>query len=116
MSSILTKLSQYQPRDSIKILDSTLVDHSISLIDYSITELLNVLHQVVELMLTNRDLITHIEERLNSGTSMVFQRQSRMLNIQSTHLKSNQMVVVPMLDASLPTQDGGRCGDTTTVE
>jgi hypothetical protein len=49
---------------------------------------------------------------LNNGSSMKNPRPSRTTTGRATHLTSNLMVVQAMLDAQLPTQDGGNSSDT----
>jgi hypothetical protein len=49
---------------------------------------------------------------LNNGFSTRFQRPSRTITGNHTHLISKEMVHQLTLDALLPTQDGGKCSDT----
>jgi len=107
-SSILTKLTKIEPRVLIQNSDSTLIDHSISDLDFHSKELLN----ATELTMSgSRDGETMLDN--NSGTSMKSPRLSRITTGSLTHLTSNPTVDQATSDALLPTQDGGRCSDMT---
>jgi hypothetical protein len=90
-SYTLTKLNQYQRRDSTKNSDSMSTDHSTSSQDSQSRELFNA---TVPLMSDSTD--TSRTERINSTTSSQLARLSDLNNGRTTLWKSNLMVDLKM--------------------
>jgi hypothetical protein len=110
MLSILTKLRDHKPRVSTRTSVSMSTDHSTLSQNSHSTELLSA---TVPTTFGRED--GELTPRLNNGTSMVSQRPSRTTTGSHTHLISNPTVDQPTSDVPLPTQDGGKSGETKVV-
>jgi hypothetical protein len=106
MLSILIKQRAHKLKESAKILVSISTDHSTLFQNFHSTELLSAT------VLTTSGLgggeRTHLP---SNGISMESPRLSRTINGNLTLLTSNQTVDQAMLDAPLPTLDGGNSSD-----
>jgi hypothetical protein len=106
MLSILIKQRAHKLKESTKILVSMSTDPSTSFQNFHSTELLSAT------VLTTSGLgggeRTHLP---SNGISMESPRLSRTTNGNLTLLTSNQTVDQAMLDAPLPTLDGGNSSD-----
>jgi len=109
--SMLIKLTKIEPRDSIRSSDYTSIDHSTLDQDYHSRESLSA---TVPTTSGSRDGEETSEP--SNGTSMKSQRPSRTTTGDLTHLISQETEDQPMLDAPLPTQDGGKSSDTKVLQ
>jgi hypothetical protein len=109
--SISTRRERLRQRDSMKNLDSTSIDHSISFQSFHSTELLRCL---VEPTWSSRD-----GERIpdnNNSSSMRSPRLSETTTGRTTALIFKAMVAQTISELHLAsTQDGGRCSDGTRM-